>query len=75
MQTRVVQIGAAIAALVLVLMVARTAAFAASDKESCSTTSTNVTNTNPDGTEAVCNAATSPPNKAKANASLQGFAE
>jgi hypothetical protein len=47
MQTRIVQMGAAIAAVVLALTVARTEAFAASDKESCSTTSTDVTLKNP----------------------------
>jgi len=49
MQTRIVRIGAVIAALVLALMVARTEA-AASGLESCSTTTTNVTLTNADGT-------------------------
>ena len=57
MQTRIVQMGAAIAAVVLVLTVARTQAFAASDHEKCSTTDTDVENLNAtDGTEASCQA-------------------
>ncbi|MGA8793986.1 DUF6764 family protein, partial [Candidatus Binatus sp.] len=74
MQTRIVQMGAAIAALLLALMVARTEAFAASDYESCSTTSTNVNLTNPDGTAVICEAAIGPPNRATAHASDQGVA-
>jgi hypothetical protein len=70
MQTRVVQMGGAIAAVVLAVMVARTEAFAHSDKESCSETSTDVTSgPNADGTEATCDAATGAPNKATAHAS------
>src|SRR5208282_2082659 len=72
---RIVQTGAAIAAVVLALMVARTEAFAASGKESCSTTDTDVTSgPNSDGTEAECDAEIGPPNIAKAHASDQGFA-
>jgi len=47
MQTRILTMGAAIAALMLALMVARTAAFAG-DSESCSETNANVTNQNVD---------------------------
>lgn len=73
MQTRIVQIGAAIAAIVLALMLARAQAFAASDHESCSTTHTDVTNANTDGTTAECDAAAT--SKAKAKASDKGTAE
>lgn len=75
MQMRIIHVGAAVAALVLALTVARTDAMAASDKESCSTTSTDVTSgPNTDGTEAQCDASTGPPNKAKAHAWDTGFA-
>ena len=69
MQTRIVQMGAAIAAAVLVaLMVARTEAFA-SGQEKCSTTNTDVTSgPSSDGAEATCDAATGAPNTVKANA-------
>ena len=70
MQTRIVQMGAAIAALVLALTVARTETFAGSGKESCSTTSSDVTSgPNSDGAEATCDAETGAPNKATAHAS------
>lgn len=62
----------AIAAVVLSDMAARTGAFAGSDKESCSTTDTNVDNRNPDGTEAICQAGA--PSKATAHASDQALA-
>src|SRR5271170_6627341 len=48
---------------------------AKSDKESCSTTSTDVKNLNSDGTEAECAAFVGPPNKATAKASDMGSAE
>src|ERR1700722_1392710 len=68
MQTRIVQMGAAIAAVTIALMVARTEAFASSH-ESCSATSTNVTSgPGSDGVEATCNASTGAPNTAKASA-------
>src|SRR5208283_133792 len=54
MQKRIVLIGAAIAAVALALMVTRTAVFAASDKESCSTTDTNVGRMAMDGTGVSC---------------------
>jgi hypothetical protein len=75
MQMRIIHVGAAIAAIVLALTVARTDALAASDKESCSTTSTDVTHLNADTTEAICDAAIGPPNKATAHASDLGKAE
>jgi hypothetical protein len=74
MHTRVLPIGAATAAAVLALMLARTDAFAASDKESCSTTDTNVGFMNSDGTGVTCDAGTGAPNKAKAKATDLGTA-
>ena len=57
MRTRIVQVGAAIAAVAIALIVARTEAFAAG-KESCSTTTTDVTSgPSADGAEATCDAA------------------
>ena len=47
---------------------------AKSDKESCSATSTDVINTNPDGTGAECEASTGPPNQTTAHASDEGNA-
>ena len=74
MQSRIFQMGAAIAAVVLILMVARTAAFAG-DSESCSETDMNVGPlVSSDGTSVECYAATGPPNKATAHASQQGVA-
>jgi hypothetical protein len=76
MQARMVQRGTAIAAVLLAIIVARAEAFAASDHESCSTRSTDVNHRNPDGTEAICQAASTggPPNRASAYASDQGVA-
>src|ERR1700733_998026 len=69
MQTRIVQGGAVIAAVSLALIVARTEAFAAG-KESCSTTTTDVsTGPSADGAVATCDAATDGPNGAMAKAS------
>ena len=69
MRTRIVQVGAAIAAVSIALIVARTEAFAAG-KESCSTTTTDVTSgPSGDGAEATCDAAIDGPNGAKAKAS------
>ena len=69
MQTRIVPMGAAIAAVAIALIVARTEAFA-SGHESCSTTSTDVTSgPSSDGAEATCDAETGAPNNATAHAS------
>jgi hypothetical protein len=75
MRKRIVQTATAAAAVMLALMVARGAAFAHSDQESCSAKSTNVTRMNSDGTQAACDAAAGPPNKATAKASDLGSAE
>src|SRR5271155_3341672 len=69
MRTRIVQVGAAIAAVSLALIVARTQAFA-SGKESCSTTTTDVTSgPSADGAVTTCDAAIDGPNGAMAKAS------
>jgi hypothetical protein len=69
MRTRIIQMGAAIAAVAIALMVARTEAFA-SDKESCSTTTTDVSEgPSSDGAVATCDAETGGPNGATAHSS------
>ncbi len=76
MRTRMVQMGGAMAAVVLAVTVAQTEAFARSDKESCSTTSTDIIVENvSDSTEVECSASTGPPNEATAKASDLGVAE
>ena len=65
MQTRILRMSAAGAVVALAITVG-TVAFAASDHESCSTKSTDVTSFNNDGTQATCDAATGAPNSAKA---------
>jgi hypothetical protein len=74
MHRRILQMSAAAAVAALGITVG-TVAFAASDHESCSTTSTDVTSSNMDGTEANCDAAIGPPNSAKAKASKVGEAQ
>jgi hypothetical protein len=70
MRTRILQMGAAIAALLLALTVSRTETFAGSGPEKCSTTSTDVTSgPNSQGAEATCDADNGAPNKAIAEAS------
>src|SRR6202167_4591414 len=68
MRTRIVQMGAAIGAVGIALMVARTQAFASS-KESCSTTTTDATSgPSSDGAQDTCVAETNGPNGATAHA-------
>lgn len=69
---RIVHIGVVIAAVLLSITLARTGAFAASDRESCSTNDANVDHKSPDGTEAICQATA--PGKATAHASDQALA-